>query len=668
MNSTDRNAIAFPRKVRKAPARAIASSALALALTMSFPTAPAFGIDATATSALQQIQQPTAAANAADYGYDVKLFKSNVQYCVGENGASLVPSFSEGLGRVQDPGTGLYGWVDPQGNLAIPCKHIAVGDNNSLTGTFFDGLAGVYDPETNLWGFIDTAGNQVIPCRLQYPFVFSEGLLSAEAIDFDASTGDIEEYAYVIDRSGNVVCRAPENIFVSGLFSEGLAAVYNRYETEFLQGYMDSTGKLAIPLRYTEARDFANGLAAVTTDPLESADKKFSFIDHTGRTVIPAVVSSEHADAFLLGDFVPYQDATTGLWGYYAKDGSIAMQPQYRAAGVFKDGFACVQLSDGTWAAVDESFQPAFTTDRQLDASAHESNLFKAIDPMTGRCGAFDSHGNVAIPFEYSSLDIISNEGRPLVAATVANTGENVILTADGVRVTAYSGASLSVGMCDDYLWVRTGTAADGVSGLYDIYHVVPRTMPAFSDVDSSAWYMADGWVPYVVENGIMSGYPDGRFGPDDLVTRGQVATILYRHATGATAEDTDNDVSTPFSDVPSGSYCAAAVAWAAEAGVVTGDPNTGTFSPDSPVTREALATMVARYASWCQAESEPGEGFGGLAGSEGVSAWASEGVQWCIANGVISGKGGAIAAGDGATRAEMAKIATVTMRDIIAR
>ena len=52
-------------------------------------------------------------------------------------------------------------------------------------------------------------------------------------------------------------------------------------------------------------------------------------------------------------------------------------------------------------------------------------------------------------------------------------------------------------------------------------------TVNPFSDVSASDWYYQP--VLWAAENGITSGYPDGRFGPNDSCTRGQIVTFLYR-------------------------------------------------------------------------------------------------------------------------------------------
>lgn len=200
-----------------------------------------------------------------------------------------------------------------------------------------------------------------------------------------------------------------------------------------------------------------------------------------------------------------------------------------------------------------------------------------------------------------------------------------------------------------------------------------------FSDTPKSSWYVQDGYLDYVVETGLMSGYADnsGEFGPNDVVTRGQVVTILYRAATGATDAGTNNDVDTPFSDVSRGSYAAAASVWAYENGISTGyldetGQPTGVLGIDDPVTREQLAAMVARTAQACgvSVAVDVNAAFSSVQGADELSDFAVEPMAWCIASGIITGdtsySPAAILPHNTASRCQMTKIVTVLDRDVL--
>ena len=197
-----------------------------------------------------------------------------------------------------------------------------------------------------------------------------------------------------------------------------------------------------------------------------------------------------------------------------------------------------------------------------------------------------------------------------------------------------------------------------------------------FTDLADGAWYMSEGlgdghggvactYLDYVVGRGLMSGYSGTTlFGPDDTLSRGMAATIIYRMATGETAETTDNNVGTKFSDVPAGRWYSAAVAWCAEEGVVTGYAGSALFGPDDDVTREQLATMICRYCVKAGGQAPGGADLSRFSDERRIAGWAREGVAHCVANGIVSGySDGSNRFGpqDTATRCQMAKIIAVT-------
>ncbi len=168
----------------------------------------------------------------------------------------------------------------------------------------------------------------------------------------------------------------------------------------------------------------------------------------------------------------------------------------------------------------------------------------------------------------------------------------------------------------------------------------------AFSDLDTGAWYHEA--VDYVLQNGLMGGYGNGRFGPDNILTRAQFAQILYNRE-GRPAV-TGGEV---FTDVSSGAWCAGAVAWAAEHGVVSGYGG-GLFGPDDPITREQLAVMLWRYAG------SPAASGGELRfhDADQIEAHARDAMCWAVENGVMSGRGGGVLDPKGlATRAQAAQM-----------
>ena len=173
----------------------------------------------------------------------------------------------------------------------------------------------------------------------------------------------------------------------------------------------------------------------------------------------------------------------------------------------------------------------------------------------------------------------------------------------------------------------------------------------SFSDVSVEDWYA--GWIGRVLSAGMMTGYEGSSlFGPEDTVTRGQVATVIWR-AAGSPSPAYD----APFQDVSMDEFYGPAVAWCNEAGVVTGYDGLDIFGPDDLVTREQLATML-----WRRAGSPSAAGCEAFPDYEMISLWAEEALSWCLSLGIITGDGatGCAMPLSSATRGQLAKILSV--------
>lgn len=110
-----------------------------------------------------------------------------------------------------------------------------------------------------------------------------------------------------------------------------------------------------------------------------------------------------------------------------------------------------------------------------------------------------------------------------------------------------------------------------------------------YHDVSPDSWFYE--CVEDVSKKGIMKGYTNGNFGPVNNLTRGELATIIYRiHERPTTSYESK------FPDVPEGQFYSVPVTWAHSYGVIKGYEN-GNFGPNNNISREELATMLYRYA-----------------------------------------------------------------------
>ncbi len=179
-------------------------------------------------------------------------------------------------------------------------------------------------------------------------------------------------------------------------------------------------------------------------------------------------------------------------------------------------------------------------------------------------------------------------------------------------------------------------------------------TSMSFSDVKESDWYYS--YVKTVYEKGLMKGISDTEFAPDEKLTRAMFVTILYRM-------DGEPDAGTSaFTDVEKDSWYEKAVAWANGNGIVQGVSETE-FAPNVNITREQMAAIIYRYAKYKGVDTEAVmKDTNTLSHNDifEVSDWAKEGMQYCIAAGIITGDdNGNLLPHNTATRAETATVIT---------
>ena len=163
---------------------------------------------------------------------------------------------------------------------------------------------------------------------------------------------------------------------------------------------------------------------------------------------------------------------------------------------------------------------------------------------------------------------------------TVANTYET-----DGFRETLLSFFShTGTHMDAPYHVIETGGGIDTVDPLI----LIGPACVVKLDVPAGSYY--EDAVKWAIEKGITEGKTDTTFAPDEVCTRGQVVTFLWR----AAGKPAPKSTTMPFTDVAEGSYCYDAVLWAIENGITKGTTET-TFSPNKACTRGEIVTLLFR-------------------------------------------------------------------------
>ena len=125
------------------------------------------------------------------------------------------------------------------------------------------------------------------------------------------------------------------------------------------------------------------------------------------------------------------------------------------------------------------------------------------------------------------------------------------------------------------------------------------KNASSFRDVADGMYYTKA--VAWAAANGIVNGYADGTFQPDQTISREQMAAILYRYAQYkgcdvSVGEDTNILSYTDAAQVAS--YAVPAFQWAVGAGIINGTTAT-TLSPKGSATRGQVAAILHRYCEW---------------------------------------------------------------------
>ena len=153
-------------------------------------------------------------------------------------------------------------------------------------------------------------------------------------------------------------------------------------------------------------------------------------------------------------------------------------------------------------------------------------------------------------------------------------------------------------GMMATILWRMEGSPA-------------PKGKNGFTDVEAEKWY-TDA-VTWTAENGIFAGYGKDKFGPDDPITREQLAAIFYRYADYKGYDLTVKGNLDKFKDADKiTDYAKTAMQWAVSSGLVKGKSG-NLLDPQGTATRAEIAAMLHRFIE--KYELVQGKAPGGLMG-----------------------------------------------------
>ena len=204
-----------------------------------------------------------------------------------------------------------------------------------------------------------------------------------------------------------------------------------------------------------------------------------------------------------------------------------------------------------------------------------------------------DEDGNVALPFDHASQYalVLDSKSHDLPFTDLAANAWYTDAVAYVYRHDLMAGYGENLFGPDDDL-----SRAQLCQIIYNM-EGQPATSGSsvFTDVADGAWY-ADA-VTWAASQGIVGGYGNGLFGPEDNITREQLASILYRYAQSKgydTSVGENTNILSYTDALEISEYAIPAMQWACGAGIMEG--NAGYLTPQGDATRAQVATMLMRF------------------------------------------------------------------------
>ena len=173
----------------------------------------------------------------------------------------------------------------------------------------------------------------------------------------------------------------------------------------------------------------------------------------------------------------------------------------------------------------------------------------------------------------------------------------------------------------------------------------------AFSDVDSDQYYASP--VAWAVDLGITTGTTETTFSPDNICTKGQILTFLWRSAGAPDPQAAETPYADVTPDLNPDFY--KAILWAYENNITAGQ-TAGTFNPGGNCTSGHVVTFLWR------ANGKPSASGSSTLAAANPGKYYTDAIAWADAAGLLSGMGGDFVPGSSSPRAD---IVTYLYRDM---
>lgn len=325
--------------------------------------------------------------------------------------------FSEGVAPVKVGKK--YGYIDSSGKFIIQPKF-------DFADSFSSGLAvACKDDCLNNYrvGYIDQTGKFVIPPRFSSADLFDNGAAFV-----------VEDREHYINSAGEVIAYKDDFDLISP-FHEGLAVVRKYGKSGYIDGksgFIDTSGKIVIPLQFDSTNGFHEGLAYV------KINEKYGFIDRTGKLVIDTqfdhvrdfqdglstvrvgkkrgvinrqgayVLTPQHfPEFFSFSEGLAKFKGENNLYGYMDLTGKPVIQPRFSGARDFKDGLAKIKVKNNIWGYIDRTGK--IVVQPQFNEGNYQAHFYDGLISIkkgrlgkngihTWKMGYLDRHGKYVWP------------------------------------------------------------------------------------------------------------------------------------------------------------------------------------------------------------------------------------------------------------------------------
>ena len=404
------------------------------------------------------------------------------------------------------------------------------------------------------------------------PVVYGHSSTYSVDVDKDGLGGDsTPKYAYA-EGDNRLMAMASEQLSGQGLIIVSGAAFMSNFE---VQATISDNGSEKNYSNYKICENLVQYINPVKVTDIATVQKQTEVgVKYTIEGVVTSNASGYDKDTAFF-DCIYIQDETAGICCFpVAGDYKIGDKVRITGSTDFYQGEMELQVT-----SIQKIGEGSVTAKNVTAAQINDGSVLGSLVTVNGTVVSFELENGLIQTIMVK--DAAGNTARVFIDGYITKDNEVKDLAV---------GKTVSVTGLASYDDTFAGGPAPRIR-VRDRADVVVGTMAAdpFTDISTSGYYK------YIVEAanaGIIAGYPDGTYRPNNVVTRAQFITMLYRAA--GSPEVKNSELEFADADTIAKPYVTA-VAWGVENKVISGYGD-NTFRPDQNISRAQMATFMYRY------------------------------------------------------------------------